>query len=164
VQLTLRHLTGEYLPQSLVSFVMAQPDKAKSLIDLAGAWDYLTVTDGPQLRLRWRNWWNEHPRRRRLSRIGFNVGSFVTSWIAAWLLLGAARAPLTPLTWLWGIGGLVAGLTAFLLLVQDHRLKSASEIAPRWISRINARPDAARVVPLGPMPTPITAPVPAALP
>lgn len=159
-QVALRHLTGEYLPQSLVNVVMTQSDKALGLIELASVWDYLTLTPGNTPQLRWKRQWNEHPYRRRLSRVAFNLSYFVVSWIAAWLLLGAARAPLTPLTWLWGFGGLAAGLTAFLLLVQDHRLKTASDVAPRWILRINVKPDTARVIPLGAVSTP----VPAALP
>lgn len=91
-QVALRHLTGEYLPQTLVDVVMTQSDKAIALTELANVWDYLAISETQPPQLHWRRRWYESKGRRRLTRLAFNLGYFVVAWIAAWLLLEAAQS------------------------------------------------------------------------
>lgn len=138
LEVVIRHLTGTYLPASLIRRVESVPGKVEALFEIAQVWPFLQINPVNGV-LAWRKPGHDTHAKRRQRWRAWNAGYFVAAYIAAWLGMTLTRlSPTEWLTWLVAMVTLAAGTLALRCLVLADTLKNVDKIAPRWLAYFSA--------------------------
>lgn len=135
LQVSVRHVYGEYLPAAVLRHLIAQPQGGRALSEISYAWPLLEWDDDLKC-LHWRE--PKHcsmVRRRReiwcsLSTYFFSA---VLSGIAIWFIL-AGHVEGGWVQWTYAVAGV---MVASHCLTRYERLKSANSDVPRWLSTLS---------------------------
>jgi hypothetical protein len=156
LEVAVRHLTGTYIPASVIRAVDAVPDKVDSLLQIAEIWPLLKIDRDAGVA--WRSEKHTtHPMRRR-RWWAWNAGYVFVCVTAAGLGIYSTKVdPASWEAWVYGAFALIFFTLALRCLFNGDALKTADRTAPRWLGFLNARladtlPTTARISvdPVGP--------------
>lgn len=138
LEVSIRHLVGDYLPAHVVRLALAGPDKAQSLFDLAELWPLLRY-DRETRTVAWLHARHRDPARRTRGRFVLYAVYFICA-IGAYLsaVVAANSGPATASGWAFGVLTIILTLVALLALMRDDTIKVAVAVGDEWIRRINS--------------------------
>lgn len=139
LEVSVRHLCGNYLPACVIRRVLSWPDCTMSLISLATIWSMLSF-DADSREVRWKR--ARHGNRRSIlaERAITLVIYFVAGTSALLSGLAAVRSEAFSLNAIFFmIVAITLGMLAVACLVRDDSLESAAKLGPDFIKRLNAR-------------------------
>jgi hypothetical protein len=137
LEVSVRHLFGTFLPAHIIRLALKQPDRGQALAELSELWPLLHL-DRDTLQVRWLYRRHCAPKRRRFVRALVSIAYFACAGAS---IFGARLAfhygSDSFSGWLYGVGAIVSGITAYICLAREDAMKTAVRVGEEWLTRIN---------------------------
>jgi hypothetical protein len=137
LEMTVKHLTGVYLPAHVIRLALAQPNKGEALSELAELWPLWRYNPETQTV----DWLNQRHRtlvKHKAGRPAIFAAYFASASIAIASGVGAANfGPTTFYGWIFGAFAMLITVAAISFALYDNAIETAGAVGEDWINRIN---------------------------